>query len=63
MVNEAKEWVKTAHRSSKTKSGGIFVYIDSETLKDAGIPTDKELIAKRYPTKKGTVILKFKVIE
>ncbi len=63
MVQESKEWVKTSHRSSKTKSGGVFVYVDSDTLRFSGLPTDKPLLVKRHPTKHGKVILQFKVKE
>ena len=61
MAVEPKEWVKTCHRSNKKKSGGIFVYIDCDTLRFCGLPTDKPLLVKRYPTVEGKVILKFKV--
>lgn len=61
MVVESKEWVKTHHRSKNTKSGGVFVYIDSDTLRFSGLPTDKELLARRYPTRNGKVIIQFKV--
>lgn len=61
MVIEQKEWIKTYHRSYKNKTGGIFVYIDSQTLLDSGLPIDKPLICKRYPTKTGKIILKLKV--
>lgn len=61
MTNEVKEWAKTYRRSYKKKSGGVFVYVDSETLRFSGLPNDKQLLVKRYPTKEGKVILKFKV--
>ena len=61
MVVETKEWVKVHHRSSKNESGGIFVYIDCDTLRFSGIPIDKPLMVKRYPTSEGKIILKFKV--
>lgn len=63
MVVEAKEWVKVHHRSNKTKSGGVFVYVDSETLRFSGLPTDKPLEVKRFPTRKKKVILQFRVKE
>jgi len=63
MACEPKEWIKTTHRSGKNKSGGIFVYIDSQTLEFSGLPTDKPLVAKRYPSKNNTVIIKLKVKE
>ena len=63
MVVESKEWIKTCYRSKKTKSGGVFVYIDSDTLRFSGLPTDKELIARRYPTRNKKVIIQFKVKE
>ena len=61
MAVESKEWVKVHHRLGKKKSGGVFVYIDSDTLRFSGIPIDKELEVKRYPTSEGKVILKFRV--
>lgn len=61
MALEPKEWVKAHHRSNKNVSSGVFVYIDSETLRFSNIPTDKPLLVKRYPTSEGKIILKFKV--
>lgn len=61
MAIEPKEWVKVHHRSGKKKSGGVFVYIDSDTLRFSGIPTDQELEVKRYHTEKGKIILQFRV--
>ena len=61
MVIESKEWVKVYHRTTKNKSGGVFVYVDSDTLRFSGIPTDQELEVKRYHTEKGKVILQFRV--
>ena len=61
MAVESKEWTNAHHRSGKNKSGGVFVYVDSDTLRFSGIPTDKPLLVRRYPTKEGKVILQFKV--
>ena len=61
MAVESKEWIIAHHRSKKKKSGGVFVYVDSDTLRFSGIPIDKELEVKRYPTREGKVILKFRV--
>ena len=61
MASESKEWVNAHHRSYNSKSGGVFVYVDSVTLRFSGIPIDKPLQVKRYPTKEGKVILKFRV--
>ena len=63
MAVESKEWVKVYHRTTKNKSGGVFVYVDSDTLRFSGIPLDQELEVKRYPTKEGKVILQFRVIK
>jgi len=60
MAMESKEWVNVTHRSYKRKSGGVFVYIDSVTLVNANVSTTEELQVKRYPSKEGTVILRFR---
>lgn len=62
MTIEANEWVKTYRRSYKLKTGGVFVYVDSETLRMSGLSNDKPLMVKRYPTKEKKVILKFKEV-
>lgn len=55
MSHEANEWVCASKRVRKGLSGGIHVYIDSDTLQhslqNVNIPLNSRLKIKRYPLK------------
>ena len=62
MACEAKEWVFASRRMRKGQSGGIHVYIDSETLqlvlRSVNISSNSRLLVKRYPLKSSGNIAK-----
>lgn len=53
MAIESKEWVYASKRVRKGQSGGIHVYIDSNTLgyalQNVNISPNSRLMIKRYP--------------
>lgn len=55
MAREANEWSYASKRSNKKLSGGMHVYIDSNTLQVAlqnvNISKNSRLKIKRYPLK------------
>lgn len=65
MTQEQKEWTNAVRRSHITSTGGIHIYIDSETLssalKQAGIPLNAKLKVKRHPLKSKNGIAKIKI--
>lgn len=62
MSHEAKEWVCASKRVRKGQSGGMHVYIDSDTLqqslKSVNISPNSRLMVKRYPLKSSGNIAK-----
>ena len=62
MSYEAKEWVYASKRVRKGQSGGMHVYIDSDTLqhslKSVNISFNSRLMIKRYPLKSSGKIAK-----
>lgn len=60
---ESKEWVNTTRRSKKIKSGGCTVYVNSEALEFAGVPTNTDLQVKIHPLNTGKVLLQFRKVK
>lgn len=62
MSHEANEWVYATKRLRKGQSGGIHVYIDSNTLthalRNVNILPNSRLKIKRYPLKSSGKIAK-----
>ena len=62
MATEAKEWVYASKRVRKGQSGGMHVYIDSDTLhsslENVNISSNSRLMVKRYPLKSRGKIAK-----
>jgi len=60
MGQESKEWVNVSRKLRKSESGGVFVYVDSETLRFSGITGVGKLEMKRQSLNNGKVLLHFR---